>query len=252
MSTARSGSPSAPRAGRLVSIALVAASIAPVAGVLTASLCASDAARADGAVADKALPWNPVRAAAPGDWAFYQVRDPDRPEERLPGERYLVQAVDGGFASLIDSKGDVARYPLGEAGTSAKAWLEGFFGEARKSMVADLTSLEVTADGCDIGGKRYEGARIDISLAVRTAPDAPPTPATFRLWVSGSIHGSGLVRADAAVTIGAVTHRGVLELEAHGTKDDRMPSRNPNAQPAPQAATPTAAPAATTGTAAPK
>jgi hypothetical protein len=244
--------PPRPRA-RLPLAALLAAAIAPLAAP---ALLTQPEARAEDKVPDQRLPANPVEAAAPGDWAQYTVRDPAKPDERLPGERYVVQVVDGGTVSLADTKGDEFRFARGEAGLSALAWLGGFFGEARKGKLGDVTALAVVPDSCEAQGKRYEGARLELTLLTPVTEEqgggaAGEMRSTFRIWVSKDVRGMGLVRAEAEVDFGGKRSRGVFELEAHGTKSEKPPSRDPRVREA-AAATGTAAPAAATGTAAPK
>jgi hypothetical protein len=198
----------------------------------------------DGAeIPDARLPFNPADTAKVGDWAQYSVLDPAAPEERLPPERFTVAEVGNGNAVLMDTSKDVFRYLQGEPGKSATAFLRGFFGEARDDQISSLKKISVQPDGCEANGKRYEGVRIDAELvSVISAEEAGgkggDMKSTFKVWIAEGVRGPGVVRADAAVEFMGRTHRGSLQLEAHGGAGDKPP--------------PPRAPVVPTGTAAPE
>ncbi len=193
--------------------------------------------------ADVRLPFNPAEGAAPGDWAQYRVVDPAAPpSERLPAERFTVREVAGGVVTAADSSGKIFKYKLGEDGASAKAFLQGFFGESYAAQLRNLRSIAVVPDGAEVGGKRYEGVRVDAVVVTRVTAEqgggrAGDMKATFRVWLSPGVKVGGFVRAEASAEFEGAVHRGVLDLEAHGAVGDAPP------RPAgPQAPTRTAEP----------
>jgi hypothetical protein len=188
--------------------------------------------------ADVALPFNPADGAVIGDWARYALTDPAAPGEALPPELYAVRSVDEEAVLVEDTARKKHRYPRGAAGASALAFVRGFFGEDGASQLEGITSLAVTADPVEVGGRRFDAAvRIDVTTLTR-AEDKDGLRAEFRIWIAPGVRAGGIVKAAASVRYAGKVHEGLLSLDGQGgAADDPRPHRSP-APPAPAGATP--------------
>lgn len=199
--------------GMIIRLAAAAAFAFALAG-------APAAAQEKPAVPDAPLPFDPAGdAPLEGDWARYDLADPQAPGDALPPEVFVVKAVAPDAVSVLDGQKAEHRYLRGEAGKSARAFLQGFLGEDARAQVEGLRSLTVAPDPIEVGGKRWDAAvRIDAVCETKLGASAnPDMRSEFRIWVAPGVKAGGVVKATVAVTIAGDRHGGTLTLAAQGT-----------------------------------
>jgi hypothetical protein len=180
-------------------------------------------ASAQAVATESPLPFNPVDDAEVGTWVRYRLIDPVGSAKGLPGEIYRVAEVGESEVLIIDGGAGEHRFPRGQAGRSAAAFVRGFLGVLGSQL--EVSEPSVTPDAVRVGDRTFAQA---VRVEARTSRSLPglegeerpaPVEAELRLWISPHVGACGIVRAEITVRIAGTERRGVLELEAEGGSD---------------------------------